>query len=110
MKKNTITQFCSCQNNKPETVEHYLLHCPTYSYIRYEFFEKLRLIISLLTFVSSSYTITCFLYGNTCHEFLHLINKKNVELTILLSLLVTDLKNHFFQIPDNVISSRYMER
>ena len=50
---DTITQFYSCQNNKPETVEHYLLHCPTYSHIRSELFEKLRQIISLLVLVSS---------------------------------------------------------
>ena len=54
---DTNTQFCSCQNNKPETVEHYLLHCSTYSHIRSELFQKLRQIISLVTFVFSSYIL-----------------------------------------------------
>ena len=46
---DTTTHFCSCPNNESETVEHYLLHCPSYSLIRSELFEKLRQIIEYMT-------------------------------------------------------------
>ena len=78
--KDTISKFYSCQDNLSETVEHYLLHCPIYSLIRSELFGKLRLIISLLTLTSSSYTCNLLLYGNPSYDF-H-TNRKIVELAI----------------------------
>ena len=31
---DTSSKYCSCRDNLPETVEHYLLHCPIYSLLR----------------------------------------------------------------------------
>ena len=63
------SKYCSCRDNLPETVEHYLLHCPIYSLLRRELFGKLRLIVSPLTITSSAYTCNLLLYGNPCHDF-----------------------------------------
>ena len=35
---DTSSKYCSCRDNLPETVEHYLLHCPIYSLLRRELF------------------------------------------------------------------------
>ena len=78
--KDTVSRNCLCQINESETVEHYLLHCPTYSLMRAELFGKLRLIISLLTLISPSYTCNLLLYGNPSYDF-H-TNQKILELTI----------------------------
>ena len=80
--KDTTSQFCSCQNNKSETVEHYLLYCPIYSLMRMisELFEILRQIVSLLTLTSPSYTCNLLLYGNPSFNFY--TNKKILEITI----------------------------
>ena len=77
---DTTTNLCSCQNNQPETVEHYLLFCPSYLLIRSELFEKLSQIISLLTLISPSYTCNLLLYGNPNLNFN--INKKILQLTL----------------------------
>ena len=53
---DTSSKYCSCRDNLPETVEHYLLHCPIYSLLRRELFGILRLIVSLLPLTSSAYT------------------------------------------------------
>ena len=42
------SKYCSCRDNLPKTVEHYLLHCPIYSLLRPKLHGKLRLIVSLL--------------------------------------------------------------
>ena len=39
--KDTENDICLCDLQVPETVEHYLLYCPTYNLIRSELFEKL---------------------------------------------------------------------
>ena len=77
---DTSSKYCSCRDNLPETVEHYLLHCPIYSLLRRELFGNLRLNVSLLTFTSSTYTCNLLLYGNPCYDF-H-TNKNILELTI----------------------------
>ena len=53
---DTSLKYCSCRDNLPETVEHYILHCPIYSLLRRELLGKLRLIVSLLTLTSSAYS------------------------------------------------------
>ena len=75
---DTTSGSCSC--GKPETVEHYLLHCPNYTLIRSELFAKLRTFISLLTLTSSSYTCNLLLFGNPNYDFY--TNKKILEITI----------------------------
>ena len=70
---DTSSKYCSCRDNRPETVEHYLLHCPIYSLLRRE-------LVSLLTLTSSAYTYNLLLYGNPCYDFN--TNKKILELTI----------------------------
>ena len=77
---DTTSTSCSCSNNTPETIEHYLLHCPLYHLIRSELFEKLRQIISLITLISPSYTSNLLLFGNSSFDF-H-TNRKILELTI----------------------------
>ena len=76
----TATQYCSFQHNMSQTVEHYQLFGPQYSQLRYKLFEKLKLITSLLTLVSSLYLCNMLLYCNPFHDF-H-TKKKIVELTI----------------------------
>ena len=66
---DTSSKYCSCRDNLPETVEHYLLRCPIYSLLRRELFGNLRLIVSLLTLTSSAYTCNLLLYGNPCYDF-----------------------------------------
>ena len=77
--KDTISNICLCQNGS-ETVEHFLLYCPFFSSLRLELFEKLRRIISLLTFISSYYTCNLLLYGNP--EYDDYTNRKIIESTI----------------------------
>ena len=74
---NISSKYCSCRDNLPETVEHYLLHCPICSLLRRELFGNLRLIVSLS---SSAYTCNLLLYGNPCYDF-H-TNKNILEPTI----------------------------
>ena len=69
---DTSSKYCSCRDNLPETVEHYLLHCPIYSLLRRELFGNLRLIVSLLTLTSSACTCNLLLYGNPCYDLLEL--------------------------------------
>ena len=78
--KDTTSKFCICSNNTPETVEHYLLHCPLNHLIRSELFGKLKQIISLITFISPSYTCNLLLFGNSSYDFY--TNRKILELTI----------------------------
>ena len=75
---DTTSGSCSC--GKPETVEHYPLHCPNYTLIRSELFANLRTFISLLTLTSSSYTCNLLLFGNPNYDFY--TNKKILEITI----------------------------
>ena len=78
--KDTPSKSCSVCNNKPETTEHYLLHCPIYHHIRSELFEKLKQLISLPTLISTSYTCNLLLFGNSRYDFY--TNRKILELTI----------------------------
>ena len=78
--KDTVSKFCSCSNSTPETVEHYLLHCPSYNVIRSDLFEKLKQIISLTTLISSSYTCNLLLYGNSNYDLY--TNRKILDFTI----------------------------
>ena len=39
---DTINPFCMCGTNALETSEHFLLHCPTYAYLRFNLFDNLR--------------------------------------------------------------------
>ena len=64
-----ISPICSCKENQSETVEHYLLWCPIYSLKISELFKKLRLIITLLTFNSPTYTCNLLWFGNPCYDF-----------------------------------------
>ena len=77
---DTTSKMCPCHLNVPESVEHYLLHCPSYSDLRSELFGKLRLIIGLPTLISSSFTCNMLLNGNYHYDFN--TNKKIIELTI----------------------------
>ena len=77
---DTSSKYCSCRDNLPETVEHYLLHCPIYSLLRRELFGNLRLIVSLLTLTSSADTRNLLLYGNPCYDF-H-TNKNTIQLAL----------------------------
>ena len=76
---DTTSPFCSCSTNKPETVEHYLLFCPLYSAMRSELLGKLRMIISLVSLTSPSYTSNLLLYGNPCYD--NRTNQRILELT-----------------------------
>ena len=78
--KDTPSLLCSCQTNQPEHVEHFLLHCPNYLSLRSELFHHLSEIISLVTFISPSYTCDLLLYGNSNYD--TLTNKSILELTI----------------------------
>ena len=77
---DTDSKFCTCGNNIPETVEHYLLFCPHHTHTRSELFGKLSKIISLLIFTSPFVTCNLLLHGN--HDFDFQTNKKILELTI----------------------------
>ena len=77
---DTTSKFCSCSKNTPETVEHYLLHCPLYHLIRSELFENLRQIISFITLISPSYTCNLLLFGNSSYDFA--TNRKILGLAI----------------------------
>ena len=76
---DTSSKFCSCMNNKAETVEHFLLFCPAYSLLRSELFRKLGQVTSPLTFISPSYSCHLLLYGNPALDY-H--TKTIIELTI----------------------------
>ena len=67
--KTRTTNVCSCSQNMPETVEHFLIFCPRYNLIRSQLFEKLKKVISLITLISPSYTTNLFLYGNSTVDF-----------------------------------------
>ena len=67
---DTINPFCLCGTNDLETSENFLLHCPTYAYLRLKLFDNLRnnnilllplvnsLISQILLFVSDNYDPT----------------------------------------------------
>ena len=74
---DTSSKCCSCRDNLPETVEHYLIHCPIYSLLRRDLFGNHRMIVRLLTLTSSAYTCNLRLYGNDFHT-----NKQILEHTI----------------------------
>ena len=91
--KDTTSKLCLCQNES-ENVEHYLLHCPVFSHLRSELFEKLRRLISLPTLISSSYTCNLLLYGNPKYD--DCTNRKTVELTISYILATNRFDQPFF--------------
>ena len=78
--KDTETDICSCSQNTPETVEHFLLFCPQYNLIRSQLFEKLKKVISLATLISPSYPTNLFIYGNSSLHFR--TNQQIIEHTI----------------------------
>ena len=78
--RDTTSKFCSCSINIPETTEHYLLQCPLFNLIRSELFENLSQIISLITFISPSYTCNLLLFGNS--SYCVAINRKILGFTI----------------------------
>ena len=95
--KDTETDICSCSQNTPETVEHFLVFCPQYNLIRSQLFEKLKKVISLVTLFSPSYTTNLFLYGNSIPALTFtLINRLSNTRSILLYLVVKDLMEHLF--------------
>ena len=78
--KDTETDICSCSQNTPENVEHFILFCPKYNLIRSQLFVNLKEITNLETLISSSFTANLFLYGNSSLDFR--TNKKIIELAI----------------------------
>ena len=78
---DTPSPICTCSHGKEDT-EHYLLFCPLYQSTRYELFGKLSFsnIISLVTFISPTYTSQLLLFGSTLYS--DNINRKILEATI----------------------------
>ena len=61
---DTNDLFCNCRTNSIETTEHYLFHCPNFSFHRKTLFENLqKLKISLLP-LKKSYLMQIILYGD----------------------------------------------
>ena len=105
---DTSSKYCSCRDNLPETVEHYLLHCPIYSLLRRELFGKLRLVVSLLTLTSSAYTCNLLSYGNPCFRMVTLATtfipiKKFLNLQLALLFRVKDLMVLLFPMTNDLI-------
>ena len=76
---DTPSPLCTCSQGKEDT-EHYLLFCPLYHTTRFELFGKLSDIISLVTFISPSYTSQLLLFGSK--QYSDNINKKILAATI----------------------------
>ena len=61
---DTIDTFFLCGTNNLETSEHFLLHCPTYAYLRGKLFENLHNNNILLLPLEKSLIIQILLYGS----------------------------------------------
>ena len=56
--------FCLCGTNNLETSEHFLLHCPTYAYLRHKLFDNLHNNNMLLLPLEKSLIIQILLHGS----------------------------------------------
>ena len=88
---DTPSKFCTCANI-PEDVEHFLLHCPSYTNIRTVLFMELVKIISLVICINPTFTCNLLLYGNSNCDIV--TNKKILNLLLILSFLVAVLIYH----------------
>ena len=61
---DTIDPFCLCGTNNLETSEHFLLHCPTYAYLRHKLFDNLHNNNILLLPLEKSLILQILLYGS----------------------------------------------
>ena len=85
IKQGEIYEVCSlCGTNSLETSEHFLLHCPTYAYLRLKLFDNLRNNNILLLPLDKSITIQILLYGSDNYD--PLVNK--IILSIVINFII----------------------
>ena len=78
--QDTFHPFCPCSFHEKETVEHYLLYCPSHITSREVLFETLNKYISLVTLVNPKYTCELLLYGDSRDKWD--VNKEITKATI----------------------------
>ena len=78
--QDTSHPFCPCSFHEKETVEHYLLYCPSHITSREVLFETLKKYISLVTIVNPKYTCDLLLYGDSRYKWD--ANKEIINATI----------------------------
>ena len=98
---DTSSKYCSCRDNLPETVEHYLLHCPIYSLLRRELLEISGWLLVFLLSPHQLTHVTCFCMVTLATTFIPI--KKFFNLQLALSFRIKDLMVLLFPMTNDLI-------